>query len=534
MQDSLEDFEPGVSLDRYELLLPIAKGGMGRVWAARLRGSRGFRKLVAIKTILASNSEDPSFEQMLLAEASLASQIQHPNVAQCLDLGEHDGVLYLVMEWVDGEPLDYALKCALAQGGFPLPIAVEIVAQACKGLHAAHELRDAHGAPLGLVHRDVSPQNLMVTYSGAVKLVDFGIAKATHRAPASTGSGEVKGKLSYMSPEQARGEVIDRRTDLFALGVILYLLTTGRHPYRGETPLETLRRICSNEPVVAPDQLVRGYPPALAAVVMKAIARDQHARFATADELLQALEGAAPRAGEGAVARFLQQICGARGTDRQTAIRDALLLVEGREASELTPGSEREYSSLRAVSVGRESSRARHAAVAVEPPPTPDPQRGSRRQKAVLAGVLGVIAFGGLVARASLGEVAPSGSWTSAPAAAPAAPQEASLPAAAPRMAAPANAAPAAVNPPLPTGDAARGPIPAVASSAPHAVAPASSAEQPPAAKQPLSRATAATSKRPRRSGRTTPETLTADSSSAAPARSTSPAPARDPLDRRR
>ena len=213
----------GRILGRYELLLPIAKGGMAEVWAARLHGSRGFQRLVAIKTIASGVMDDARMEQMFLEEASLAARIHHPNVAMTLDLGEDDGDLYMVMEWVDGEPLTVIFRQAQERKPLPLEIAVNLIGQACEGLHAAHELCDDHGLPLGLVHRDVSPHNVLVTHSGTVKLVDFGIAKATNVLTSHSASGELKGKFAYMAPEQLRGEPIDRRADIFAIGVLLYL-----------------------------------------------------------------------------------------------------------------------------------------------------------------------------------------------------------------------------------------------------------------------------------------------------------------------
>src|SRR4051812_42287619 len=172
----------GNTLGRYELLLPIAQGGMAQVWAARLRGTRGFQKLVAVKTILPGAIDNTRLEQMFLEEAQLASQIHHPNVVETLELGEHEGTLYLVMEWVDGEPIGHLLTQAHEHGGLPLPIAVNLIGQVCQGLHAAHGLCDDSGNLLDVVHRDVSPQNVLVTLSGVAKLVDFGIAKATGRA----------------------------------------------------------------------------------------------------------------------------------------------------------------------------------------------------------------------------------------------------------------------------------------------------------------------------------------------------------------
>src|SRR5687767_12981590 len=181
---------PGIALGRYELLLPIAQGGMATVWVARQKGSRGFSRTVAVKTMLPNLSDDPQFEQMFLDEAALAARIHHPNVAEILDLGEQDEILYLVMEWVDGEALSVLHKGAKKNDThMPQRIALRMIAQACAGLHAAHELKDENEQLLGLVHRDVSPQNILVTYDGIVKLVDFGVAKAIGRAGGETTAG---------------------------------------------------------------------------------------------------------------------------------------------------------------------------------------------------------------------------------------------------------------------------------------------------------------------------------------------------------
>ena len=231
---------PGDVLGRYELLLPVAAGGMAMVWAARLKGSRGFQKIVAVKTMLPKLSEDPQFERMFLDEASLASRIHHPNVVEVLDLGEATGVLFIAMEWLDGVPLNQVMKAAKGGSGIPSPVAIHILTHAAEGLHAAHELKDDEGSYIGLVHRDVSPQNILVGHDGLTKMVDFGLAKATALGDGATRAGQLKGKISYMAPEQIRGDPLDRRADVFALGVVLYAVTTGKHPFRRESEGATL------------------------------------------------------------------------------------------------------------------------------------------------------------------------------------------------------------------------------------------------------------------------------------------------------
>src|SRR3954469_3281081 len=225
-------FRAGQSLGRYELLAPVAKGGMGQVWVARLRGARGFQKLVAVKTLLAVGEDSERSERMLFEEARIAGLIQHSNVVQTIELGEERGTLYLVMEWVDGEPLSYLLTHCESGSGIPLLIAINLVAQMLRGLQAAHELGDDSGAALGVVHRDVSPHNVLVSYTGVAKLVDFGIAKAMNQQVNSTSTGEIKGKFGYMSPEQILGNPVDRRADIFSAGIMLHLMTSGHHPFK--------------------------------------------------------------------------------------------------------------------------------------------------------------------------------------------------------------------------------------------------------------------------------------------------------------
>jgi serine/threonine-protein kinase len=331
----LGDVGAGHVLGRYELLLPIASGGMATVWAARMKGSRGFQKIVAVKTMLPSVSDDPQFEQMFLDEATIASRIRHPNVAEILDLGEENGVLFLVMEWVDGESFSVVLKAAAKRGGVPKPVALRIIMSVCAGLHAAHELRDESANLRGVVHRDVSPQNILISFDGVVKIVDFGVAKAAGRTTSQTSAGQVKGKAAYMSPEQAQGAPIDRRTDVFAVGILLYQLTTGKHPFRGENEVATLYNICSEDPVTPPSTYVENYPPALEPVVMRALAKRADDRYATASELGRALDGVAREIGaatEEELASFLRDVLGDRQEKRNETLRVALRSADDRAA----------------------------------------------------------------------------------------------------------------------------------------------------------------------------------------------------------
>jgi len=232
---------------------------MATVWVARVQGKHGFEKLVAVKTILPHLANDPGFRDMFLDEASIASRIRHPNVADIVDLGEEAGTLYMVIEWINGDSwskLHAAVQAA--KQPFPVPILLRIAADACAGLHAAHELSDENGARLDVVHRDVTPQNVLVTIGGVTKVIDFGIAKALDRSAEATQTGMLKGKAQYMAPEQVRSKNVDRRADLWAIGTILYQYLSGHLPYEGKNDLAVLKALTSGKP-----------PPPLPAAALK-------------------------------------------------------------------------------------------------------------------------------------------------------------------------------------------------------------------------------------------------------------------------
>lgn len=348
----------GQKLGRYELLAPVARGGTGQVWVARLRGARGFHKLVAIKTLLPAPGDAQLMEQKLLEEVHAAALIQHSNVAQTLELGEHQGTLYLVMEWVDGEPLSNVIESAELGGGVPLLVAVNLIGQTLRGLQAAHEQVDESGARLGVVHRDVSPFNILVSYSGIAKLVDFGIARAKSEDRTLGGDNRIDGKLGYAAPEQVTGGVVDQRTDLFAVGVILYLLTTGRHPFQGKDSAATLRNIIGDEPAVRPSAIKTNYSRTLEAVVMKALEKDRDRRWPSAEEMRLALQRGVPQAFElgfeAQLRTFMGDTVGERGLRKREAIRRAEVVVDAAptDGTEATNGS---VTSLRAISINTEA-----------------------------------------------------------------------------------------------------------------------------------------------------------------------------------
>jgi eukaryotic-like serine/threonine-protein kinase len=341
MEDAGRTLVAGYRLDRYELLAPIASGGMASVWLAKLRGKRGFEKLFAIKTIKTELTTDARFQEMFLDEARIASGIQHPNVAQILDLGEQDDVLYIVMEWVDGESLAKVRRLAEKNGTpIPLGIALRIVADACAGLHAAHELCDKHGKRLGVVHRDVSPQNVLVSAAGSVKVIDFGVAKAQGRFAQETQGGIVKGKIRYMAPEQAHGQAIDRRADIWAVGVCLHEIVTGNLPFDGDSDVDVIRRLMSDE---APPRPGGSIPEALREILVHSLVRSPDERFATAAAMQRALEKAIDELGLPStnedVADFLRENLRDLESKRREAITKALSASESRELEKGAPRS---------------------------------------------------------------------------------------------------------------------------------------------------------------------------------------------------
>ncbi len=366
---------------------------MGQVWAARLRGARGFHKLVAIKTLLSMRGEEERMESLLLEEARIASLIHHSNVVQTLELGEHEGTLYLVMEWVDGEPLSVVLAAARQCGGIPLLVAVNLVGQTLRGLQAAHELRDDNGAPLGVVHRDVTPHNVLVSYSGSAKLLDFGIAQAEGQRSSERGSSQVQGKLAYMAPEQILGSAVDQRSDLFAVGILLYLLTTGRHPFKDDSNAAVLHRIVNDEPAIRPSLIKSGYSRTLEAVVMKALDKDRERRWPSAEEMRLALERGVPQAFslgfEAQLRRFMTDMVGDQAIAKREALRRAELAADSylKESALLEAGAAPSAGSLRAILLDggaapeeqapRRKSRVSNAPT-LRPPPTIAARRGAR------------------------------------------------------------------------------------------------------------------------------------------------------------
>ncbi|HET6583287.1 MAG TPA: serine/threonine-protein kinase, partial [Nannocystaceae bacterium] len=275
---------PGARVGRYQVMRRIAVGGMAELYLARHVGRAGFEKVVAIKRVLPHLTEDAKFVDMFLDEARLAAGLDHSNIASVIDFGSAGREHFMAMEYVHGRNVRDILK----QGGAPLACALTIVKCVAAALHYAHERCGADGLPLGLVHRDVSPSNILVSYAGDVKLCDFGIAKATTQSTA-TRTGTIKGKLSYMAPEQIRGERLDRRADVFALGVVAYELCTGKRCFFASGEFALINRVAEGR-FERPSAVVPGFSARLERILLDALAVDPEARTPTARAFQESIE----------------------------------------------------------------------------------------------------------------------------------------------------------------------------------------------------------------------------------------------------
>ena len=273
---------------RYRVVEKLESGGMAEVFRAESEGLQGFRKQVAIKRVLPHLTEKKRFIAMFLDEARLSAQLSHSNCVQVFDIGVGDNAFFIVMEYVDGANLKGISEWVQKQGkDFPVQAAAWIAHEICKGLSYAHDLTDPNGMPMNLVHRDMSPPNVLVTKYGEVKIVDFGLAKASSQLEKSE-PGIIKGKFSYLSPEAALGQEVDKRTDIFAVGIILWELLAGQRLFLGDTDFQTVKKVQLAQ-VPAISQINRKVPPELERIVNRALAREMHARYGTARELGQDL-----------------------------------------------------------------------------------------------------------------------------------------------------------------------------------------------------------------------------------------------------
>jgi TonB family protein len=336
---------PSASPDRfgqYEILERIASGGMAELYRARRRGVEGFEKIVAIKKILPHLADNEGFITMFADEAKLAAQLNHPNIVHIYDLGKIEGGYFIAMEHVEGRDLRAILDSARDLSmPLPVPLAIYVASKVASALDYAHRRRDGEGRDLHIVHRDVSPQNILISYEGDIKLCDFGIAKAASKV-SQTESGALKGKIQYMSPEQAWGNPIDRRSDLFSLGAVLYEMLTEQKLFRGDTDLTVLEKV--RAAATSPPSAVNSeVPKTLDAIVLRALAKEPDDRYANASDLLRDLEQVlysyTPAPGSADLAIFLH---------RMQAEEAAVAEAKAREAARAVPEAEVEQKPKRA------------------------------------------------------------------------------------------------------------------------------------------------------------------------------------------
>ncbi len=353
------------SFGNYTLIKKLATGGMAEVWLAKQSGIEGFNRHVVVKRILPHLAEDPEFVQMFLNEAKIAARFNHPNIGQIFDLGETGGQFFIAMEFIHGEDLGRVMRRAWSTGQWiARHIALRVIADTCQGLYYAHTRNDEQGRPLRVVHRDISPQNILISFDGAVKVVDFGIAKASDQV-SNTKSGAIKGKFAYMAPEQAAGKPLDARSDLFALGLVLYELVTGVRPLKRDSELATLQ--AALECKIDPPSAVAEVPTELDAIVMRALAKAPDDRYVDAREFQRSLEQYLLNAKEMATSAEVSELMAALFADRL-----------GEEARLGAPNPSTESSTSNPVPA---SYSGAPQSVTQPPPAPPPPQRAPRPQQ---------------------------------------------------------------------------------------------------------------------------------------------------------
>ena len=334
------ELKSGSTLGHYELLTRLGRGGMASVWVARERAPvSGKQRLVAVKAMLPELARHSDFRAMFLEEGQIVRSIDHPNVVKVHEVSEDRGILYMAMEWVEGDSLRTVIKEAKRRRAIPAEMAVKIIADTAGGLHAAHELRGWDGELRKIVHCDISPHNILVGLDGQAKLVDFGVANAAAHSDID-GGDRIKGKFGYMSPEQASAGKVDRRSDVFALGIVLYELTTGERLFRGDDPAQTLELV-KNGPIPEPKEIYAKYPDGLAAIVKRALARNVTERFQTAADFRDALEHYLKderiMVSPAGVGQLVKRVLGPRIEQQRQALRDALTVADGTVVTGLVP-----------------------------------------------------------------------------------------------------------------------------------------------------------------------------------------------------
>jgi serine/threonine protein kinase len=334
---------------KYQLIERLGRGGMAEVWKARIQGPAGFSRTLVVKRILPHLVEDPHFVQMFVSEARLSARLNHANIVQVFELGDVDGEYFLAMEYVRGRDLVNVVRAQLLRGLPPPGLGAFVVREVCRALAYAHQLTDERGQPLRLIHRDVSPSNVMIGFDGAVKLLDFGIAKALADANENkTVTGTLKGKFGYMSPEQVEGKDIDHRADLFAAGIVLHEVLTGKRLFKGSSDLATIAMV--REAKVDPPSLLNpDVPKALDEICLKALARDPDNRWRGCDEMAVALDDVAHQMKWGP--ERLQSTLRELFPDEPSHSQTAALMPATEHKSSITVGALRRHQWRRRLSV---------------------------------------------------------------------------------------------------------------------------------------------------------------------------------------
>jgi TonB family protein len=389
-----EAVQPGQKFGQYTLLERIAVGGMAELYKARMRGVEGFQKTVAIKRILPHLTDNAEFVEMFIDEGKLAAQLTHPNIAHIYDLGKIGTDYYIAMEFVEGKDLRSTLNLARKKGTpLPMGLALLIAARLASALDYAHRKRDFDGRELGLVHRDVSPQNILLTSEGDIKLVDFGIAKAVSKA-SQTQMGALKGKLQYMSPEQAWGRPVDGRSDIFSLGAVLFEMLTDERLFTGDSEISVLEAVREGK-IRAPREVNPAVPPEVNAIVMRALRVEPEDRYATAGELQQRLEAALyslrPTPGHSDLAAYLGRLLESEPGARAEGADAAPAAVEPRESSAPTAVK------AAAAAAARAGAEVPAMAPALPAGARPLVEEGRRGRGLLIAAMVGVVAIGALL-----------------------------------------------------------------------------------------------------------------------------------------
>ncbi len=314
----------GKMVGRYRLLSLVASGGMAQIWAAKPE-SGGFSRTVALKVVRPEYASDEEYRRMLIDEAAAASAVHHPNVCEIFELGQHEQVVFIAMEWVPGDSIAGLIRQRTQYVPFNYALAARVISDACAGLHAAHNATGPDGQLMNIVHRDISPQNILLSSQGHVKVTDFGIAKARDQIHSKTRTGEIKGKFAYISPEQILGKSVDHRSDVYAMGCVLFVTTLGLRPF-GRGTHAVMSKIVQGD-FKAPRELVPTYPERLERIVIRALSRNPEDRYQSAEEMRLALEEWLAKSGKIVthtdIARAVNERLNPKVRDQIQALRNA-------------------------------------------------------------------------------------------------------------------------------------------------------------------------------------------------------------------